>query len=389
MHKINEKAIAFLPVEDIEFEALDQIVNTSKMPFIYKHVAVMPDCHCGKGATVGTVVATDGAIMPAAVGVDIGCGMISVRTNLKRSDLVDLHAIRVGIEQAVPMSAGNYNSRVSKSARVRIKKLEEHAELKKLDVDKFWNWREQLGTLGGWNHFIEVCTDETDGIWITVHSGSRGVGNKIGNHYIKKAQELCDSMLIKLPDRDLAYIPQTHELFKEYMDYLHWAQDFALLNREEMMERVIGVIQKNLNINTKIETERINCHHNFTQIENHFGKNVWVTRKGAIKADITDRGMIPWSMGAKSYIISGLANKMSFNSAPHGAGRKFSRGKAKELFTMEDFAREMEGIEHRSEKVLLDEIPSCYKDIDVVMENAKTLVKIDHVLKQIINVKGD
>ncbi len=389
MYKINEKAVAFLPLEQIEKEAFMQIENTSKMPFLFKHVAVMPDCHIGKGATVGTVLATKGAIIPAAVGVDIGCGMISVRTNLKRADLKDLHEIRLGIERRIPMSAGKFNQSISESVQKRIDELKTDTDMNK----KFGttSWQHQLGTLGGGNHFIEVCTDETDTIWLTVHSGSRGIGNRIGNYYISQAQKLMKEMFITLPDIDLAYLPETHPMFKEYLEMLHWAQKFATLNREEMMDRVITEIKYHVygNAETEIEVERINCHHNFSQIESHFGHNVWVTRKGAIEASKGKMGMIPGSMGEKSYIVEGKGNPMSFNSSPHGAGRKFSRTKAREQFTMEDFRESMIGIEHRESDVLLDEIPGCYKDIDVVMENAKDLVEIKHTLKQIINVKGD
>jgi len=389
MYKINDKAVAFLPIEQIEAEALQQIENTSKMPFLFKHVAVMPDCHMGKGATVGTVLATKGAIIPAAVGVDIGCGMISVKTNLKRNNLKDLHDIRMGIERRIPMSAGKFNNNITESAQKKIDELKTDTDLNK----KFGttSWEHQLGTLGGGNHFIEVCVDEIDTIWLTVHSGSRGIGNKIGNYYIAQAQKLMKEMFITLPDIDLAYLPESHPMFDEYLKMLHWAQKFAILNREEMMDRVITEIKYHVygNEETEIEVERINCHHNFSQIESHFGHNVWVTRKGAIEAAKGKKGMIPGSMGEKSYIVEGKGNPMSFNSSPHGAGRKFSRTKAREQFTMEDFKKSMVGIEHRESDVFLDEIPGCYKDIDVVMENAKDLIEIKHTLKQIINVKGD
>ncbi len=394
MYKINDKAIAFLPVEEIEPEALQQIENTSKMPFLFKHVAVMPDCHMGKGATVGTVIATKGAIIPAAVGVDIGCGMVSVKTNLKRSHLKDLHEIRLGIERRIPMSAGKFNSKITESAQARISDLENLANEDFIngnlnELSK--NWREQLGTLGGGNHFIEVCLDEEDTVWLTVHSGSRGVGNKIGNLYIKKAQELCEKMFITLSDPDLAYFPTGSKECVDYLIHLDWAQRFAMLNREEMMDRVITEIKYHVygNTDTEIELERINCHHNFTQIENHFGEDVWITRKGAVEASLGKLAMIPGSMGEKSYIVEGKGNRMSFNSSPHGAGRKFSRTEARKQFNMDDFKKSMIGIEHRESDVLLDEIPGCYKDIDVVMENAKDLVEIKHTLKQIINIKGD
>jgi tRNA-splicing ligase RtcB len=392
MYKINDKAIAFLPVEEIEKEALQQIENTSKMPFLFKHVAVMPDCHMGKGATVGTVIATKKAIIPAAVGVDIGCGMISVRTNLKKENLKDLHEIRLGIERRIPMSAGKFNNNITESAQKRIDELNELAEGK--DYNKEFgttSWGHQLGTLGGGNHFIEVCLDEEDTVWLTVHSGSRGIGNKIGNFYIAKAQELMKKMFITLPDIDLAYLVEGTEDFESYLADLHWAQRFAMLNREEMMDRVITEIKYHVygNADTEIEVERINCHHNFTQIENHFGDNVWITRKGAIQVKEGMLGMIPGSMGERSYIVEGKGNKMAFESSPHGAGRKFSRTEARKQFTMEDFKKSMVGIEHRESDILLDERPGCYKDIDHVMENAKDLVAIKHTLKQIINVKGD
>lgn len=394
MHKINENIITFLPWETIENEAQQQIFNTSKVPCLFKHVAVMPDCHFGKGATVGTVIATDGAVIPAAVGVDIGCGMIAVRTSLKRDDIKDLKMIREGIERRIPMSAGKFNTKITPSAKDRIEELVKMAD--GVDLDKKFgttSWREQLGTLGGGNHFIELCVDEEGTIWATLHSGSRGIGNKIGNYYIKQAQDLMKQFHIKLPDVDLAYLPEGTKEFDEYIKYLRWAQHFALLNRDEMMDRFLTELSYSIygenGHQQKIEVERINCHHNFTQIENHFGRNVWITRKGAIQAREGMKGMIPGSMGTRSYIVSGLENKMSFNSSPHGAGRRMSRAKAKQEFKMKDLEKAMEGIEFRKSDVLIDEIPSAYKDIDEVMENAKELVKIENTLKQILNCKGD
>lgn len=392
MYNIGEKIVTFLPPEEIEAEALQQIKNTSSVPFLFHHVAVMPDTHFGKGSTVGTVLATKGAIIPAAVGVDIGCGMIAVKTNLKREAFTDLPALRHSIERSIPMSAGKFNNKFTESAEKRI------AELKDINgVDMATklspNWPEQLGTLGGGNHFIELCLDENENIWLTLHSGSRGVGNKIGNHYIKEAQKLCESMFIKLPDPDLAYLPEGSELFNNYIRDLRWAQKFALLNRDEMMDRFLkdvsyAVYGENGH-QKEFEIERINSHHNFTQIEQHFGHPVWVTRKGAVMAGEGYKAMIPGSMGTRSYIVSGLGNPMSFNSAPHGAGRKMSRGKARANFTMADFDEAMKGIEHRRTDILLDEIPGAYKDIDHVMENAKDLVKVEAILRQILNVKGD
>lgn len=393
MYNIGPRIIAFLPPETIEKEALAQIENTSKMPFLHRHVAVMPDTHYGKGSTVGTVLATKGAIIPAAVGVDIGCGMIAVKTTLKYDPTTHneiLAKIRAGIERRIPMSAGKFNNKITPSAQVRIDELMKFGGVEHATALSS-NWKEQLGTLGGGNHFIEICIDTQNTIWVTLHSGSRGVGNKIGNHYIKAAQHICHSRFIDLPDADLAYLVPSDPEFSDYMRDLKWAQTFALLNREEMMDRVLTEISYTIYGDDRMgfELERINCHHNFTQIERHFGEDVWVTRKGAIEATVGKRGMIPGSMGTASYIVTGKGERMSFNSAPHGAGRRMSRAKAKAAFTMEDFDDAMKGIEHRRSEVLLDELPLAYKDIHDVMSNAYELVEVDTVLKQILNVKGD
>lgn len=389
-----DKIKTFIPWEEIEIEAQGQIKNTASMPFIFRHVAVMPDCHYGKGSTVGTVLATQGAIIPAAVGVDIGCGMIAVKTNLKKEQLGDLSTLRQSIERSIPMSMGKFTSKISETGQKRIAELETLAE--GLDMDKKFgtnNWRNQLGTLGGGNHFIEICEDETGIIWVTLHSGSRGIGNKIGTYYISKAQEVCKSMFITLPDEDLAYLTEGSDLFNDYIRDLHWAQKFALLNRDEMMDRVLKDVSFQMfgedGHQKDFEVERINCHHNFTQIENHLGGNAWITRKGAIEATVGKKAMIPGSMGTRSYIVSGLGNELSFCSAPHGAGRRMSRKKAQQKFTMADLEKSMEGIEYRKSNVLIDEIPGAYKDIDKTIEYAKDLVKVEHVLKQILNCKGD
>lgn len=389
--RLSEKIVLFLPAATIEPEALTQIRNIAELPFTFKHVAVMPDCHVGKGATVGTVLATKGAVVPAAVGVDIGCGMIAVRTPLDRSALPDLKAIRQGIERRIPMSAGRFNTNISVTARPRIE------ELKALAGDRDLNrefgtkaWELELGTLGGGNHFIEICVDEGDRIWLTLHSGSRGIGNRIGNHYIRTAQRLVADMGIRLPDRDLAYLPEGSAEFANYLRDLRWAQRFALLNREEMMDRLIAEVRSRVpGTDDALELDRINCHHNFTQVETHFGENVWVTRKGAIQAHRGQKGMIPGSMGTRSYIVSGLGNPLAFNSAPHGAGRRFSRTKARARFTLADLKQSMQGIEFNARPEFIDEIPAAYKDIDDVMVNARDLVTIEHTLKQIVNVKGE
>jgi tRNA-splicing ligase RtcB len=394
MERVSDKAVVFLPWNTIEAEAQRQILNTSAMPFVFKHVAVMPDCHYGKGATVGTVLPTDGAVIPAAVGVDIGCGMIAVRTPLTRSDIRDPAAVRAGIERRIPMSAGKNNTRLTPAAATRVKALELLARESRANPDQYdRNWKLALGTLGGGNHFIELAEDADGAVWLTLHSGSRGVGNRIGNHYIKVAQDLCRKMGVELPDRDLAYLPEGHPAFAGYLRELQWAQQFALHNRNEMMDRVLTEVSFAVygrdGHQSGLELQRINSHHNFTQKEHHFGRDVWVTRKGAIMARTDDWAMIPGSMGTRSYIVVGKANPMSFNSAPHGAGRRYSRTKARALFSMDDLRKSMAGIEYRHSKVLLDEIPGAYKDIDEVMENARDLVEVKYTLKQFVNVKGD
>lgn len=392
MEQLYDKAFLWTDPKNVEPEALQQIKNISELPFVFHHVAVMPDCHYGKGATVGTVIATKGAIIPAAVGVDIGCGMIAVCTTLKRSEVTDEAKLRHSIERAVPMSAGRNNVNITETAKTRIAVLEANggADIgNQFDKD----WRLALGTLGGGNHFIELCTDEEDTVWVTLHSGSRGVGNKIGNYYIKVAQALMDEFFIKLSDRDLSYFPNTQDYFQKYLRDLIWAQEFARLNRDEMMDRVMEQLSWHIAGDKEhakaLEATRINCHHNFTQVENHFNENVWVTRKGAIQAKKDQWAMIPGSMGTRSYIVQGLENPLSFHSAPHGAGRRMSRNKARETFTKEDLQKAMEGIEYRDSDNLIDEIPGAYKDIDHVIEEASDLVTIKHTLKQFINMKGD
>ena len=394
MQRVNKTAVVFLPWETIEPEAQKQILNTASMPFVFRHVAVMPDCHFGKGATVGTVLPTKDAIIPAAVGVDIGCGMIAVRTPLQRPAVQNPAAVRAGIERRIPMSAGRNNRSLSATAAVRVEALEQLAADTRATPDQYdRNWRLALGTLGGGNHFIELAEDAGGSVWVTLHSGSRGVGNRIGNHYIKVAQDVCRKMSVALPDRDLAYLPEEHPAFAAYIRDLNWAQQFALHNRNEMMDRVLTemsiAIYGEDGRQSELELQRINSHHNFTQQEEHFGERIWVTRKGAIKATRENWAMIPGSMGTRSYIVVGKENAMSFHSAPHGAGRRYSRTKARHLFSMDDLGRAMEGIEYRHSKVLLDEIPGAYKDIDQVMENAKDLVEVKYILKQFVNVKGD
>lgn len=393
MYSIGEKIITFLPPETIEPQAMEQLKNISELPFLFKHLAVMPDCHLGKGATVGSVVATKGAIIPACVGVDIGCGMIAVKTKFKKEELLerDLTKIRVGIERRIPLSAGAFNSKIMDTAQEKIDRLKVNMRVPYEQIDPRWEFA--LGSLGSGNHFIEITVDEEDNVWAFLHSGSRGIGNKIAMKHIKIAQDLMDKWHINLKDKDLAYLPERTQEFDDYIADMNWAQEFALLNREEMMDRVLTELSYTFygkaGHETEMELERINCHHNFTQMENHFNQNVWLTRKGSILASENTLGLIPGSMGTRSYVVRGLGNKMSFNSAPHGAGRNFSRAEARRRFTMEDLEKAMVGKEWRKTDAFIDELPGAYKDIDVVMENAKELVEIVHTFNQIINIKGD
>jgi len=392
MYQINEKIITFLPPESIEPQAKSQLENISEMPFVFHHVAVMPDCHLGKGATVGSVIATKGAIIPAAVGVDVGCGMVAVRTKFFARDLPDnLNQLREGIERRIPLGAGVGNKKFTNTALERIGELNAAATQDYDKVDR--NWRNALGTLGSGNHFIEICLDENDQVWVVLHSGSRGIGNRLATKHIKIAQRLMEEQAVELKDRDLAFLNENTPEFEAYMTDLLWAQDFARLNREEMMDRVLKelsyVFYDEGGHEPEMEIERINCHHNFTQQEQHFGNAVWITRKGAIQMRKDQKGIIPGSMGTRSYVVSGLQNPFSFNSAPHGAGRRFSRGEAKRRFTLADLKQSMGDISFRPSKSLIDEIPQAYKDIDEVMENSRELVHVDHVLRQVVNIKGD
>jgi len=375
----------------IDEKTLAQAHTTARMPFIHPHLALMPDAHLGKGATVGSVIPTLGAIIPAAVGVDIGCGMIAVRTQFTRSDLEgrELAELREQIERAIPLSAGRYNNKVVATAEPRIAELEALAEKNGFDPAQYaGNWRLQLGTLGSGNHFIEVSVDELDRVWLFLHSGSRGVGNRIAMKHISVAQRLAKQWWIDLPDPDLAYLVDGTPEFTRYIRELRWAQHFALLNREEMMDRVVRQVSEFLGAAVD-EQERINCHHNFTESEKHFGKQVWVSRKGAIQADAGRPGLIPGSMGTASYVVEGLGDPQSLNSSPHGAGRNFSRSTARKTFTHDQLREAMIGIEFRDTDAFIDEIPQAYKPIDQVMADAASLVSIRHTLRQLVNVKGD
>lgn len=384
----------------LEDNTRDQVQMTSEMPFIHPHIALMPDAHLGKGCAVGAVLPTLGAIMPAAVGVDIGCGMIAVRTQYVAGDLpADRRPLREAIEAAVPLSAGKYNTDISRGhTNARIADLEKRAESAHFDPASYAaNWRLQLGSLGSGNHFIEVSLDEEDRVWLFLHSGSRGVGNKIAMHHIKVAQKQCAQRWIDLPDPDLAYLVEGDIEFWTYIRELRWAQHFALLNREEMMDRVVACFEDwftsevdNPHVRAVVRREEeINCHHNYTTQERHFGKDVWLSRKGAIDAGKGVPGLIPGSMGTRSYVVVGKGNGLALNSSPHGAGREYGRRHAQRTFTYEQLVESMDGIEWSGSKEFIDEIPNAYKDIDVVMADAKDLVEVRHTLRQIVNVKGD
>jgi len=378
----------------LEPAAREQAVRTASMPFVFPHLALMPDAHHGKGATVGSVIPTLGAIIPAAVGVDIGCGMHALRTQFTAEDLRHrtathgLAALRESIEAAVPLSAGHYNAQVDRPAtQERVAELEAKegaASAQAIAPD----WRRQLGSLGSGNHFIEVSLDERDRVWLFLHSGSRGVGNKLAVKHIKIALKLCERWWIPLPDRDLAYLAEGTDEFWAYLRDLRWAQQFALLNRAEMMDRVAGCLSRWMDEQVEPQ-ETIACHHNYTARETHFGKEVWLSRKGAIDAGEGKPGLIPGSMGDASYVVTGKGNRLALNSSPHGAGRNYSRTAARKTFTFEQLDAAMEGIEWRHTDAFLDEIPSAYKPIDQVMKDAHDLVEIRHTLRQIVNVKGE
>ncbi|ORT71560.1 RtcB family protein [Pseudomonas mosselii] len=383
-----------VPVED---DARKQLMNTAKMPFIFKHLAVMPDVHLGKGSTIGSVIPTVGAIIPAAVGVDIGCGMIAARTSLHARDLPDnLHGLRTAIEKAVPHgktfgrrdqgawdNVPNQADQVWSGLAGRFKEItDKHPRLEKT------NNRQHLGTLGGGNHFIEVCLDEADRVWFMLHSGSRGVGNAIGNLFIELAQADMRQHMVNLPDRDLAYFEEGSRHFADYVEAVEWAQDFARHNRELMMQAVVAATRKVLGKPFEASLEAVNCHHNYVQKEQHFGREVLVTRKGAVSAQKGQLGIIPGSMGAKSFIVRGLGNEEAFCSCSHGAGRVMSRTKAKSRFTVEDQQRATAHVECRKDKDVIDEIPMAYKDIDAVMQAQRELVEVVHTLRQVVCVKG-
>jgi tRNA-splicing ligase RtcB len=380
----------------IEDATIQQAMDTASMPFVHPHVALMPDAHLGKGSAVGTVIPTVGAVIPAAVGVDIGCGMGAGLTSYTSSDIAqrDLKALRLAIERAIPLSPGNYNTRLDRFrfTAPRLARLEDAASRESVDLSHSPRWRQQLGSLGGGNHFIELCLDDRDRVWLFLHSGSRGVGNKIAQVHIKAAQQLMTQRRVDLPNRDLAYLSEGTTQCDAYLRELAWAQQFALENRAEMMDRFREVFAEWAGLRgsdaASIEVDRVLSHHNYTRQEEHGGRTVWLTRKGAIDAHQGVPGIIPGSMGTHSYIVKGKGNAAGLCSAPHGAGRRFSRAEARRRFTSADLAKRMKGIEYRHGKEWVDEIPDAYKSIDVVMRDAAELVEVVAELRQIVNVKG-
>lgn len=389
-HLKPHKAQVISFASELEESTMEQARQLAKLPFIYPHVALMPDAHTGLGSSVGTVFGTVDAVIPAAVGVDIGCGMIAVRTQFHASDLEgkNLVDLRDAIESAIPLSPGNYNSWVLReSANERCRELNALAEETGVDLSHSPKWRQQLGSLGGGNHFIELCLDETDTVWMFLHSGSRGVGNRIARKHIEIAQSLMAKWWIPIADNDLAYFVSGTPEFDSYLKDLHWAQQFAFLNREEMMDRFNDCLSEFMGEEVK-EVQRINCHHNYTEREQHCGRTVWLTRKGAVRADVGRFALIPGSMGTASYVVEGKGNVASLHSAPHGAGRRFSRSEARRRFNVDDLDARMTGIVYRHGDEWVDEIPDAYKDIDQVMEDSAELVEIKHKLRQVLNVKG-
>ena len=382
--------------DDVDQASLNQLGNLAQMPFIHSHIATMPDVHVGIGATVGAVIPTRGAIIPAAVGVDIGCGMNAVRLSLQASDLPDnLHSLRSAIEKRVPVGFEEHHSPAIQAATLKNMGTHldvitaKHPGLLKMMKNFQHTWGKQLGTLGSGNHFIELCLDESDDVWVMLHSGSRGIGNAIGRYFIEKAKKDVGKQLANLPDKDLAYFTEGTEHFDDYVQAVGWAQDYAMVNRREMMRLVLEALQASKYLPAFTTTrEAINCHHNYVQKETHFGAEVYITRKGAISAQEGQLGIIPGSMGAKSYIVRGLGNQQSFCSCSHGAGRRMSRTEAKRRFTTVDLAAQTQGIECRKDKGVVDEIPGAYKDIDVVMQHQSDLVEVVHTLKQVLCIKG-
>ncbi len=382
-----------------EEQARQQLKNIASLPFIHHHVAAMADVHLGKGATIGSVIATRKAIIPAAVGVDLGCGVSAIRTSLTASDLPDnLDLLRSAIESAVPHGRSDNGDANDKGSWQEapdsvyggwISILARYNDIvaKHKDIEHR-RAKNQLGTLGTNNHFIEVCLDENQNVWVMLHSGSRGPGNRIGTYFIDLAKKEMEKWFIHLPDKDLAYLPEGSVLFDDYMEAVLWAQDYAKINRKLMMGAAVKALQANINKPFSTDIEVVDCHHNYVAMESHFGQNVYVTRKGAVRARVGDYGLIPGSMGTKSFVVKGKGNLDSFQSCSHGAGRAMSKTEAKKRFTVEEHVKATEGVNCRKDADVIDETPGSYKDIMKVMSAQSDLVEIVHEIKQVLCVKG-
>lgn len=381
---INDKLISW--ASEIDPETIRQAEKTARLPIVEGHVALMPDAHVGIGATVGSVIPTKNAVIPSAVGVDIGCGMVAAELDLTEDQLPDnLEPLLVRIEKAIPAGVGQGHDRVARNADTW---LAQHQPASELAADKTAKVLKQFGTLGSGNHFFELCVDERQRVWVVLHSGSRGIGNMLATQHIAKARKLAKDLELRLEDPDLAYFVEGTPEFEAYIGDMLWSQEYARANRDQMMDNAMREVLAF--IGTGRETQRINCHHNFTQREVHNGVETWITRKGAIKADVDDLGVIPGSMGTRSYIVRGKGNDASWTSCSHGAGRRHSRTKAKKLYTTADLAEQMKGkvwLSKRADK-LVDEIPTAYKDIDQVMADQSDLVEVLHTLHQVLNYKG-
>ncbi len=378
-----------VPVEEA---AREQLRNIANLQFIHGHVAVMPDVHLGKGATVGSVIATKGAIVPAAVGVDIGCGMVAAKLLMRAEDLPDsLRAARLAIERAIPVGPNSYDQAPRPAEATWYHGLKLRYEVIENKNPAFAPKASpvvQIGTLGGGNHFIELCLDKDDGVWIMLHSGSRNIGNRIGSYFITRAREEMARLDVHLPDRDLGYLVEHGPHFDEYIEAVSWAQDYAAANRNVMLGRVIDALATAFGRPITADALAVNCHHNYVSRETHLGEACWVTRKGAVRAGMGELGIIPGSMGTRSYIVRGLGNPESFESCSHGAGRQMSRSAAKRTFTLEDHERDTAGVECRKDIGVIDETPGAYKDLDAVMAAQSDLVEIVHTLRQVLCVKG-
>ena len=389
---------------DIDSSTIQQLENLATLPFIHKHVAVMPDCHWGMGSTVGSVIPTIKAIVPASVGVDIGCGMCAAQLNIRADQLPDnLAAVRSAVESAIPHGRTDNGGRNDRGAWGSTPSSIEKSWANLSEDTRFIEFTathpdsapknkdgpaRQLATLGSGNHFVELCLDENKGVWLMLHSGSRGIGNRIGTYFIQKAKEEMERWHINLPDPDLAYLPDDTDLFKSYWKALSWAQDYARTNRSLMMGNAIKAISEVLSVPLIGFNMIVQCHHNYVSRENHFGRNVYVTRKGAVSAREGELGIIPGSMGERSFIVRGKGCLESFTSCSHGAGRRMSRNEARKRFTEKDLAEQTGGVECRKDSGVIDEIPGAYKPIDEVMANQSDLVEVVHTLKQVLCVKG-